>query len=438
MSESIAPDVQAFLRALHDGDVARVRALLDDSAAVRAAIDAPIGPFGSRPAASAAKNLPLLDLLLAHGADLNLKSDWWAGGFGVLEHDLTPAEAEPLMARGAVVDVFAAAHLGMFERLRTLVEAEPGLVHARGGDGKMPLHCARTIEIAGYLLEHGAAIDARDVDHESTPAQHLLREAPEVARFLVERGAWFDVFIAVVLRDAALVERCLLDDPAALDHRTGQGRYVVAHDGTRAATAEEIGDRRGDIYRWTVGHNLSALDAAMAQGDRVVLDLLLGRASPTQRLLAACAAGDRGAARQIVVSHPGIVAGLRPEQMRLMADRAQANDTAAVELMAGLGFDPRVTGPDDGDPLHWAAFLGNAAMVRVLLRHDPPIGVRDAHYDGTPLDWCLHGALHGWMSQSGDFVATARLLLDAGARAEAITLPTGRDDLDLVLRDHRR
>jgi hypothetical protein len=31
---------------------------------------------------AAARNLPLLDLLLAHGADLNLKTAWWAGGFG--------------------------------------------------------------------------------------------------------------------------------------------------------------------------------------------------------------------------------------------------------------------------------------------------------------------------------------------------------------------
>ena len=83
----------------------------------------PIGHFDSRPVASAKKNLPLLDVLLAYGADLNLKSAWWAGGFGLLEYDCTPEEAAPLIERGAVVDVFAAAHLGMFERLRELVDA---------------------------------------------------------------------------------------------------------------------------------------------------------------------------------------------------------------------------------------------------------------------------------------------------------------------------
>src|SRR5438094_8548357 len=164
--------VEQFLLALHAVDVERVRALLDKHPEVRAAVNAPIDHFNARPVASAKKNLPLLDLLLAHGADLNLKSAWWAGGFGLLEYDCTPEEAAPLLERGAIVDVFAAAHLGMFDRLQDLVDREPSLVHARGGDGKTPLHCARTVEIAQYLIDRGANVDTRDVDHESTPAQY--------------------------------------------------------------------------------------------------------------------------------------------------------------------------------------------------------------------------------------------------------------------------
>ena len=74
------------------------------------------------------KNLPVLDVLLEYGADLNLKSEWWAGPFGILESDITPEEAAPLIARGATVDIFAAAHLGMADRVRELVEADPSLV----------------------------------------------------------------------------------------------------------------------------------------------------------------------------------------------------------------------------------------------------------------------------------------------------------------------
>jgi Ankyrin repeats (many copies)/Ankyrin repeat len=426
--------VEQFLDALHAEDLDRVRELLETYAEVRAAVNAPISHFNSRPVARAVKNLPLLDLLLQYGADLNLKSTWWAGGFGILEYGITPEQAAPLIERGAVVDVFAAAHLGMFGRVRELVERDPSLVHARGGDGKTPLHCARTVEIARYLIDHGADIDARDVDHESTPAQYLVREAPDVVRLLVGRGAWFDIFIGVGLRDGMLVEQCLRDDPAALDHRTGQGKYSVAHNGKCAATGDEIGDRRGDIYRWVFDHNATVVDAARQLGYADMVELLLRHASPAQRLLAACAAADRAAAEAVIATHPDVGSRLTNDQKRLIADKAHANDAAAVALMARLGFDTRVSGPDLADPLHWAAFHGNVEMIRVLLQHDPPIGVRETSYGGTPLDWCIYGSLHGWSGTRGDYPTSIRLLLDAGETADPTNLPTGRDDVDAVLR----
>jgi ankyrin repeat protein len=430
--------VEQFLAALYAGDAEHVGRLLEEHADVRAAVNEPICHFNSRPAAHAKKNLPLLDVLLAHGADLNLKSTWWAGGFGLLEYGCTPAEAAPLIARGAVVDVFAAAHLGMFDRLRELVDADPSLVHSRGGDGKTPLHCAHTVETARYLLDRGAQIDARCVDHESTPVQYLVREAPDVARLLVDHGAWLDIFAAVGLRDVVLVERCLRDDRSALDHRTWHGVYTVAHDNTRAATREEIGDRRGDIYRWVFGHNVTAIDAAVILGYDDMVELLLRHASPVQRLLAACTTGDRAAAQAVVDAHPGVVSTLGSDQMRLIADRAHANDLAAVTLMIDLGFDSLARGVEGWEPLRWAAFHGNAEMVRRLLTRTAPIGVPDPTYGGPPLGQCLYGALHGWSRLTGDFPATVQLLLDAGERPDPAMLPTGRDDVDAVLRAYFR
>lgn len=428
------PPVDRFVSALRAGDIDLVRELLEQHADVRAAINAPVGPFGGRPVGMVKTNLPLLDLLLAHGADINLKSEWWAGPFGLMEIGCTPDEAAALIARGAIVDIFAAAHLGMADRVRALVEGDASLVHARGGDGKTALHCARTVEIARYLLDHGADIDARDVDHESTPAQYLVREAPDVTRLLVDRGAWFDIFIAIGLGDAALVERCLREDPEALDHRIWHGKYTVAHKG-RPSTREEMGDRRGDTYRWVFDHNVSALDVAARMGNAEIISLLQRHASPAQRLLAACWAADRAAAEAVVAAHPDVVARLTPEQMRLIAYKAHANDAAAVALMVDLGFDPLVRGTDQFEPIRWAAFHGNPEMTRTLLPHRPPLGVPDVTYGGTPLDQCVYGSLQGW-SRTGDFPATARLLLEAGERPDPSDLPTGRDDLDDVLREY--
>src|SRR6185503_6942407 len=106
----LTPTVKQFLGALHKGDAARVRELLHEHADVRAVVNEPISWFDGRPVMRGAKNLPLLDVLLENGADINLKSAWWAGGFGILESDLTPEEAAPLIARGATVDAFGAAN----------------------------------------------------------------------------------------------------------------------------------------------------------------------------------------------------------------------------------------------------------------------------------------------------------------------------------------
>lgn len=424
--------VEQFLDALHAGDVERVRALLATDADARAAINAPISHFNSRPIARATRNLPLFDLLVQYGADPNLKSAWWAGGFGLLEYDCTPADAAPLIARGVAVDVFAAAHLGMFDRVRELVDRDPSLVHARGGDGKTPLHCATTVEIARYLVDHGAEIDARDVDHESTPAQYLVRAATAVTRLLLERGAKCDIFMAVGLGDAALVAECLRDDPEALDHRIGRGRFQVAHKGTRPATSGEIGERRGDIYRWVFDHYVSAIDVAVSLGKREILEQLRRHASPAQRLLAACAKGDRAAAQALIAAHPGIVASLTRDQMGLIADRAHANDTGAVSLMLDLGFDPLARGMASWEAFRWAAFHGNAEMLRQLLPHNPPIGIPDPTYHGTPLSHCLYGSLHGW--EQGAYAASVQLLLDAGERFDPGVVPIGREDVDAVLR----
>ena len=425
--------VEEFRAALHAGDVERVRALLEQHADVRDAVNAPISHFDSRPVMAAARNLPLLDLLLAHGADLNLKTAWWAGGFGVLEYDITPEQAAPLITRGATVDVFAAAHLSMFDRLRELVERDPALVHARGGDGKTPLHYATTVEMARYLVDKGADVDARDVDHESTPAQYLVRDAPDVVRYLISRGASVDIFMAVALRDRGLVDGCLREDPAALDSRINEGRFRVRHDGAHASTAEAIGDGRGDIYRWVLGHYLTPIEVAARLGYADIVDHLLAQASPKQRLLGACALADRATAERLVAEHPGIVSSLTASQQRAIAYRAYWNDTAAVALMVDLGFDPRAIGHDNGDTLHWAAFLGNADMVRVLLAHDPAISVRDAGYGGTALGWCVYGSMYGEKCKTGAFAEVARLLIDAGEIVDPAMMPTGRDDVERVL-----
>jgi hypothetical protein len=196
--------VELFKAAVETGDAEEARRLLDVHSELASKINEPMFSFDSPAVHVARTNMVLLDLLLAHGGDLNARTSWEKGGFGVLEQ-VSPEQAPPLIARGARVDVWAAANLGMIAELREIITRDPSLVHAKGGDGKRPLHFARTIEIARFLLDQGAEINALDDDHSSTPAQHLIGDRSEVAAFLVAQGARSDLLLAAALGDIALI-----------------------------------------------------------------------------------------------------------------------------------------------------------------------------------------------------------------------------------------
>ena len=138
-------------------DANQVRAMLNAHPQLKARINEPTGPFDS-PAIVDARSPAMLDVLIDAGADLNAKSHWWAGGFGLL-HQCNPELAEYADQARRVVDVHAAARLGLIHRLSVLIMQDPTLVHA-GGDGQTPLHFASTVLVAEFLLDHGAEIDA--------------------------------------------------------------------------------------------------------------------------------------------------------------------------------------------------------------------------------------------------------------------------------------
>ena len=146
---------------------------------MRSCIDEPLPNYSfDTPAIVAAvgkQNRDMIDALLDFGANINQRTRWWAGGFGVLD-SANPELAAYLISRGATVDIHAAARLNMPDRVRALLASDPQLVHARGGDGQLPLHFAATVEIAAILLDAGADIDARDIDHESTAAQYMASD----------------------------------------------------------------------------------------------------------------------------------------------------------------------------------------------------------------------------------------------------------------------
>jgi ankyrin repeat protein len=397
-----------LLAAFHERDTKALRRLFEQHPELRARINDPLFAFDAPAIVAFAADRAIVDLLLDFGADPNRRSDWWAGGFHAL-HGATAASAERLIAAGATPDACAAAHLDAPGLLEAMLEENPGRANERGGDGQTPLHFARSRKVVDLLLDAGARIDARDVDHRSTPAEWMLERKRgagryDLARYLVERGAGADIFLAAALGLTSRVRELLAADPALLDLRTGRGDY------------DQKPPSSYHIYFWTIGYGLSPMDVAAQFEQQATLEAMRAVASPLQRLLFACRRGDESAARALLREYPGVLESIPTADHRVVADAAWRGDARAVALMLEMGFDPRAPGHDGGTALHCAAWEGSPEAVAVLLRHPHApelIATRDLTYGATPLGWCCHGSQHG--NREHDHARVAELLLAAGA-----------------------
>jgi ankyrin repeat protein len=404
--------IEQLAAAVHANDPSQVQQVLEHHPELTARLNEPLpgGAFGATALLAAVhrRNREMIDVLLRAGADINARSHWWAGSFGVLdsETDLTPF----LIERGATIDVHAAARLGMLARVEELVSADPALVHARGGDGQTPLHFASSIEIARYLLDHGADIDAPDIDHESTPAQYMVRDRPAIARYLVERGARTDILMAAALGDLTRVRRHLAGDPNAV--RTSVSDEFFPKQDPRSG---------GSIYIWTLGAHKTAHIVAHEFGHEDIVRLLMDHTPDGLKLAVACELGDDTTIRMLLEEPRTLARMLGDDERRRLAVAAENNDIGAVRRMLDVGWPADVRGAHGATPLHWAAWHGNVEMIRELLQRQAPLDAVDDDYGGTPAGWAVYASVHGWRPQTGDYAAVLEMLLAAGAKAPKIT-----------------
>jgi ankyrin repeat protein len=394
--------IEALHAAFVADNAALVEELFDRHPEFKAKINDPVGPFDS-PAVTHVRSRKMLDVLLAAGADINAKSRWWAGGFGLL-HSAKPELATYAIERGATVDVHAAARLGLMEQLRRLVTRNPSLVHARGGDGQTPLHFARTVQVADFLLDHGADIEARDVDHESTPAQYMIRDRQEIVRYLIHRGCKTDILMAAALGDRALAALHLQTNPDCIRMRVSDECFPMVN--------VKSG---GSIYQWTLGWYVSAPQVAADFGHHVLAEWLMEQSPPEVQLINACWMGQTTTFETLLQHDSALHKRLQAEDRRQLAHAARNNNLTAVRLFLEAGLPVDAQGQHGATPLHWAAWHGNGEMVKSLLRKHPPLESKDSDFQGTPLRWAIHGSENGWDREKGDYAATVQALLDAGA-----------------------
>ncbi len=397
--------VAELVDAVRRGDVAAARALLAGHPALQQRLDDPLPglAFGGTLLLEALRHdRALVALLLDAGADVNQRSHWWAGSFGVL--DRKHAHLDYLVARGARVDAYAAARHGWHERLLAILADDPSQARMCGGDGQTPLHVAADVETAGMLLAHGAEIDALDVDHESTPAQYLVREHPDVARWLVERGARTDLLLVAALGDVARVERYLAADPECIRMNVS-GRWFPMR-GPRAG---------GTIYIWTLGSRQNAFAVARDGGHEAVLEVLRRHSPAPVNLVEACEFGDDAAIARLLAATPDLARRLEPDEQARLVIAAQNGDASTVHRMLEAGWPSNALDEHAATALHWASWHGDIVSVRKLLQHGASVTARESQFDGIPLGWAIHGASNSWRRDRGDHPAVVRALVAAGA-----------------------
>jgi ankyrin repeat protein len=109
-----------------------------------------------------------------------------------------------------------------------------------------------------------------------------------------------------------------------------------------------------------------------------------------------------------------------PANEKQMADgfawACQFGHTAVVDFLLQNGMKVDAQSSDGATGLHWAAFGAHSEIVKLLLEHGAPVRVIEQRFEGTPLDW----ALHGWFtsSKAKPYPEVVALLVRAGAKPD--------------------
>lgn len=390
-----------YIEAVNNGDANRVKSVLANNEELLAFIDAPWFAFDA-PAivfAAASGNRELIKVLLDAGADIDVKSSWWAGGTSALQHaagamlSYNRELAEYLIEQGATIDAHAAAGLDMSDTLATLIRENPDVVNAPGSDGMSPLHFAATPRIAELLLENGADINLRDRDHNGTPAQWTMRRRPEVCRYLLEQGAEADVVLYCAMGDVQRAEAEFEKNPELLKLRINVKSpkgYVIPT--VETPDVQEVPG--GHVYAYQVGPTMPLLEIALQSKQPAIVDLLI----------------DLG--YEINLRDWYVLVGQGPKRFDTLVKRflakgwdinasqkhrrgmwtplhwvAQRGLTNGVACLLANGADPNATDDKGQTPLHFIAQKGvGKNQAALLIEHgaDP-----NAHDDSgqTPLDY---------------------------------------------------
>ena len=283
---------------------------------------------------------------------------------------------------------------------------------ANPNDGESLYHSTEhgDLECVKVLLKHGASAKGTNglkhmLDREDREGLRLLLDAGADPNEVNERGETALHWAIWRGRSVAVIE-VLLDAGAALEARRKDGRtpYALAVQNGQTAVAKLLESR---------GANTEL--------------------SPLDRFIGACESANAGELERLLREAPAIAAF--PESERLLTDLVMSHRTGAVRALLAAGMPVDARAANGATALHWACWKGYADLAKLLLDHGASLIAEDDEFHGTPPGWFGHGA-QNCCEEGGDYAEVARVLIAAGAKIPAVDIPTGRPDVDAVLREY--
>jgi len=240
--------VMRFFDAAKSGDIQAVKRMLaEDSRLANASGYVRTSPWGSDALALHVAvmhgRMDIVDMLLAHGADINARDEKYR--FNAFIHAIDLADFMPeyaalgmvdfLLERGAELDVWACAWLGDMAGVKERLDENPALVNEIGPGPSTLLSFCRDVETIQFYLDYGAD-PLREYERSgkygrTTPLRDIAyRRNYEATRHLLRHLGWaVEIFWASIMGDLARARELLSEDgglahaATAADHVLGAG-----------------------------------------------------------------------------------------------------------------------------------------------------------------------------------------------------------------------
>jgi ankyrin repeat protein len=379
-------------------------------------------------------SLPLVKLLVEHGADTNGEGDHhelgvigWASAW-----DYVPARPELvdyLLAHGARHTICSAVAMGDVEAIRRIVAASPAELERRmdlTNRRRRPVHLAVVKQqpaALAALLDLGADPDTLDESGLTALDQAALRGEVEMAQALVDRGARMGMAAAVALGRTADVERLIRMDPDGLKPGHRWGTLIVrASERSSGSVVEALIGLGASPNAWDDPHtavdgaaHYTPLHAAAWNGNVDAIRVLLKHgANPAARETRYCATpagwanyAGKTDARDLILQGPidvfeAIDLDLAARIPDILARDPQALERPFGEYVAGEPRSEQWWPEPWMTPLVWAILRGRRDAARTLLVHgaDPSRRTPDGRTLGGLVPQERRAELDEWLREA--------------------------------------